>query len=101
MNDISLFHMVDGKHMIGRVSYEASDLIVVERPCEIVIVPSQTKGAPPQLHFAPYSAMYGALPALEVMEVKPIHVINKRDAPQALVDGYLQVTSGLTIARTI
>jgi hypothetical protein len=102
MNDnIILLHMADGKSVIGRVSYEASDMLVIERPCEIVIVPAQSKSAPPQLMYAPYLTMYGALPSIETLEVKSIHVIHKREAPPKLVDGYVEVTSGLTIARSL
>lgn len=102
MNEITLLHMVDGKSVIGRIAYEASDMIVIERPCEIVILPQEKgKAGPPQLAFSPYMSMYGALPAIESLELKPSHVMHMRPAPPKLADGYLEVTSGLTIARSL
>jgi hypothetical protein len=101
MNDISLFHMVDGKTVIARVKYQAADTIVVTRPCEIVIVPADRNSKePPQLLFAPYLTMYGALPAVEELELRGAHIVLQREAPQKLQDGYVEVTSDIQIART-
>ncbi len=105
MTDIKIFHMVDGKTVIAKVSYEASDVIVLQKPCEIVIVPPRTghnNTDKPQLFFAPYLTILGALEPFEVLEIKPVHVVSPRiDVPKEIEDGYLQITSGIQIATSL
>ncbi len=105
MTEIKIFHMVDGKTIIAKVSYEASDIIVLHKPCEIVIVPPFTahnKTDKPQLFFAPYLTILGALEPFEVLEIKPVHVVSPRqEVPKEIEDGYLQITSGIQIATSL
>jgi hypothetical protein len=97
--------MVDGKTVIANVSYESSDIIVLHKPCEIVILPPNTghnKTDKPQLFFAPYLTIMGALEPFEVLEIKNSHVLSPRpDVPKGIEDGYLQITSGIQIATSL
>jgi hypothetical protein len=105
MSDIRIFHMVDGKTIIGKVTYESSDLLCIEKPCEIIILPPRTgmnKGDTPQLFFAPYLTIMGALEPFEAIDLKLSHVLQPRgEAPKAIADGYLQITSGIEIATSL
>lgn len=104
MTEIILLHMVDGKTVIGRVKYESSDLLILERACEIVIVPPQKDSLDkkPQLFYVPYLTMMGALPGLEEVELRPAHILYKRaSVPKPLEDGYIEVTSGIHIAQSV
>jgi hypothetical protein len=105
MSDIKIFHMVDGKAIIGKVTYEDADKLIIEKPCEIVILPpgvGHNDTDKPQLFFAPYLTIMGALKPFEVLELKHSHVLAPRgEAPLGIEDGYLQLTSGLQIARSL
>jgi hypothetical protein len=105
MSEIKIFHMVDGKTVVGKVTYESSDIIVLEKPCEIVIIPpgvEPNKTDRPQLFYAPYLTIMGALEPFEVLEIKHAHVLSPRaDVPKGIEDGYLQITSGIQIARSL
>lgn len=105
MHDICIFHVVDGKTIIGAVSYKDSDKIVLEKPCEIIILPPRTatnKGDTPQLFFAPYLTIMGALEPFDSIDLKPSHILQSREnVPKAIEDGYLQITSGIEIATSI
>jgi hypothetical protein len=105
MSDIKIFHMVDGKTVIAKVSYESSDIIVLHKPCEIVIIPPRTahnKSDTPELFYAPYLTIFGALSPFEVLEIKPSHVISPRpDVPQGIEKGYLEITSGISLATSL
>lgn len=105
MSEIKIFHMVDGKSVIGKVTYESSDVIVLERPCEIIVIPPRTahnKEDIPQLLFAPYLTIMGALKPFEVLELKPVHVLSTRDnVEKGIEDGYLELTSGIQIATSL
>jgi hypothetical protein len=105
MSEIKIFHMVDGKTVIGNVTYESSDVIVLDKPCEVIILPPRTghnNTDKPQLFFAPYLTIMGALEPFETLEIKPVHVLSTRASVQkGIEDGYLQVTSGIQIATSI
>jgi hypothetical protein len=105
MTEIKIFHTVDGKAVIGKVSYESSDVVVLERPCEIHIIPPHTahnKSETPQLVFAPYLTIMGALSPLETLELKPVHIIKTRDnVEKGIEDGYLELTSGIKLATSL
>lgn len=104
MSDIRIFHMVDGKTIIGKVTYESSDLVALDRPCEIIILPARTglnKTDTPQLFFAPYLTIMGALEPLESLDIKPVHILHPRgEAPKGIADGYLQITSGIDLSTS-
>lgn len=97
--------MVDGKTVIGRVKYESSDALILERPCEIVVIPPNTphnKSDIPQLLFAPYLTIMGALRPLEVLDLKPVHVLSTRhDVEKGIEDGYLELTSGIALVTSL
>jgi hypothetical protein len=105
MSEIKIFHMVDGKAVIGKVTYESSYVIVMDKPCEIVIIPPRTghnKGDTPQLFYAPYLTIFGALEPFETLEIKNAHVLAPRpDVPKGIEDGYLQITSGISLATSL
>lgn len=105
MSDIRIFHMVDGKTIIGKVTYESSDMLSLDKPCEIIILPPRTgmnKGDTPQLFFAPYLTIMGALEPFDFIDLKHVHVLKDRgEAPKSIADGYLQITSGIEIATSI
>lgn len=105
MSDIQIFHMVDGKTIVGKVTYQGDDKVCIEKPCEIIIVPPRTahnKSDIPQLFFAPYLTIIGALEPFDLIEVKPMHILQTRgDAPKDIADGYLEITSGIQLATTI
>lgn len=105
MSDIRIFHMVDGKAVIGKITYESSDMISIEKPCEIIIVPPRTahnNTDTPQLFFAPYLTIMGALEPFDTLDIRPSHVLQARgEAPQGIANGYLQVTSGIEIATSL
>lgn len=96
--------MVDGKSIIGKVTYESSDIIVLEKPCELVIIPpgvEPNKTDRPQLFYAPYLTIMGALEPFEVLEIKHAHVLSPREnVPKGVENGYLQLTSGIEIATS-
>lgn len=96
--------MVDGKTVIARVKYESSDALILERPCEIIVIPPRTahnKEDIPQLLFAPYLTIMGALKPLEVLDLKPAHVLSTRhDVERGIEDGYLELTSGIQLATS-
>lgn len=97
--------MVDGKTIIGNVKYQAHDLVSVEKPCEIIIVPPNSpmnKSDTPQLFFAPYLTIMGALEPVDTLDLNPSHILHDRgDAPKGIADGYLQITSGIQIATSL
>jgi hypothetical protein len=105
MSEIKIFHMVDGKTVIGKVTYESSDIIVLEKPCEIVILPpgvEPNKTDKPQLFYAPYLTIMGALEPFDTLEIKHAHVLSPREnVPRGIERGYLQITSGIEIATSI
>jgi hypothetical protein len=105
MSEIKIFHMADGKSVIARVSYESSDMIVLEKPCEIVIIPpgmAHNKTDKPQLFYAPYLTIMGALEPFETLEIKQVHVLAPRpNVPKAVEDGYLQITTGISLATSL
>jgi hypothetical protein len=105
MSEIKIFHMMDGKTVIAKVSYESSDVIVLEKPCEIVILPpgmGHNKTDKPQLFYAPYLTIMGALEPFDVLDVKPVHVVAIRDnVAKGIEDGYLQLTSGIALVTSL
>jgi hypothetical protein len=96
--------MIDNKAVIAKVTYESSDLIVLDKPCEIVIIPpgvAHNKTDKPQLFYAPYLTIMGALEPFDTLEIKQVHVVSQRpNVPKSLEDGYLQITSGIQIATS-
>ena len=91
-NDVKVLKLITGEEVIARVSEERSDLITLEKPMTLQMLPPNTTG---QMGFAMVPWMKAA--KNERVSISTEHIIAEDEASEQTEKNYLQVVTGLSL----
>ena len=92
-NDVKVLKLITGEEVIARVSEERSDLITLEKPMTLQMIPPNTSTG--QMGFAMVRWMKAAKNNKATISID--HVLVTDEASDQTEKNYLQVITGLTL----
>ena len=92
-NDVKVLKLITGEEVIARVSEERSDLITLEKPMTLQMIPPTTSTG--QVGFALVPWMKAAKNDKATISIE--HVLVTDEASSQTEKNYLQVITGLTL----
>ena len=92
-NDVKVLKLITGEEVIARVSEERSDLIILEKPMTLQMLPPNTSTG--QVGFAMVPWMKAAKNNKATISID--HVLVTDEASDQTEKNYLQVITGLTL----
>ena len=92
-NDVKVLKLITGEEVIARVSEERSDLITLEKPMTLQMIPPTTSTG--QVGFALVPWMKAAKNDKATISIE--HVLVTDEASDQTEKNYLQVITGLTL----
>ena len=92
-NDVKVLELITGEEVIARVSEERSDLITLEKPMTLQMLPPNTSTG--QVGFAMVPWMKAAKNNKATISID--HVLVTDEASDQTEKNYLQVITGLTL----
>lgn len=99
-NEVYIFHMTNGSHLIAKLLGSDEDGLILGRPCDLITRP--VKGEPTQVGFNPYLACAGVLPALEDFFLPfGLLLMAPRPVPSDLARAYLSATSPIDVSGSL
>ena len=93
VNDVKVLKLITGEEVIARVSEERSDLITLEKPMTLQMLPPNTSTG--QVGFAMVPWMKAAKNNKATISID--HVLVTDEASDQTEKNYLQVITGLTL----
>ena len=92
-NDVKVLKLITGEEVIARVSEERSDLIILEKPMTLQMLPPNTSTG--QVGFAMVPWMKAA--KNEKITISIEHILVEDEASEQTEKNYLQVVTGLSL----
>jgi len=92
-NDVKVLKLITGEEVIARVSEERSDLITLEKPMTLQMLPPNTSTG--QVGFAMVPWMKAAKNDKTTISIE--HILVTDEASDQTEKNYLQVITGLTL----
>ena len=92
-NDVKVLKLITGEEVIARVSEERSDLITLEKPMTLQMIPPNTSTG--QMGFAMVPWMKAAKNNKVTISIE--HILVTDEASDQTEKNYLQVITGLTL----
>ena len=92
-NDVKVLKLITGEEVIARVSEERSDLITLEKPMTLQMLPPNTSTG--QVGFAMVPWMKAA--KNEKITITIEHILVEDEASEQTEKNYLQVVTGLSL----
>ena len=92
-NDVKVLKLITGEEVIARVSEERSDLIILEKPMTLQMLPPNT--ATGQMGFALVPWMKAA--KNEKVTISTEHIIAEDEGSEQTQKNYLQLVTGLSL----
>lgn len=100
INEVYVFHLTNGSHLIAKLLGSEEDGLVIGRPCDLITRP--VKGEPTQVGFSPYLTCANVLPALEDFFLPfGLLLMGPRQVPPDLARGYLSATSPIDVSGSL
>ena len=92
-NDVKVLKLITGEEVIARVSEESSNLLTLEKPMTLQMMPPNTSTG--QVGFAMVPWMKAA--KNEKVTISTEHIITEDEASEQTEKNYLQVVTGLSL----
>ena len=92
-NDVKVLKLITGEEVIARVSEEHNDLLTLEKPMTLQMIPPNTSTG--QIGFALVPWMKAA--KNEKVAISTEHIIAEDEASDQTEKNYLQVVTGLSL----
>ena len=91
-NDVKVLKLITGEEVIARVSEESSNLLTLEKPMTLQMIPNTSTG---QMGFAMVPWMKAAKNDKTIISIE--HVLVTAEASDQTEKNYLQVITGLSL----
>jgi len=92
-NDVKILKLITGEEVIARVSTESSNLLTLEKPMTLQMIPPNTSTG--QMGFALVPWMKAAKNDKTTISIE--HIIAEDEASEQTEKNYLQVVTGLSL----
>ena len=92
-NDVKVLKLITGEEVIARVTEEKNNLITLEKPMTLQMIPPNTSTG--QMGFALVPWMKAAKNKKVTISIE--HIINEDEASEQTEKNYLQVVTGLSL----
>lgn len=100
--DVIIVHLTSGQTIVGRgatATTSAEEGLLLDKPYELM--GGQRPDGSLGFGMQPYLAMGGLLPAFEHFCFEWPNIVIARECPLQITNAYLQLSSGIEIARTV